>query len=72
MSFQAPPFPQVSRDTRSPQLIGWTLTVTILALACVVVRMYTRLKVSRSVGWDDYTVLAAMVCSIDSHVGLPS
>ena len=41
------------------------MTVTSLALACVVVRMYTRLKVSRSVGWDDYTILAAMVCHID-------
>lgn len=70
MSFQAPPFPPASDDTRSPQLLGWTLTVTILALACVVVRMYTRLKVSRSVGWDDYTTLAAMVCSINGHFAL--
>lgn len=61
MSVRAPLFPQGSGDTRSPQLIGLTVTVTVLALACVVVRIYTRLKVSRSVGWDDYTCLAAMV-----------
>lgn len=61
MSFQPPPFLPGRDETRAPQLAGSTLTVTILALVIVLVRLYTRLKVSRSVGWDDYTILAAMV-----------
>ncbi len=60
MSFPLPPFPP-AHETRAPQLIAVTVTVTVLAVISVAARLYVRVKISRSVGWDDYTILAAMV-----------
>jgi len=44
-----------------PDVIIVTVVSTAVALAFVATRMYARVFVVRSVGWDDYIILASAV-----------
>lgn len=46
---------------RSPTLVGFTITVISLAIICVTLRMVTRKFLSKNVGWDDWTIVLALV-----------
>lgn len=39
-------------ENAGPQILGATLTVTIVALITMAVRLYVRIKMIRNVGWD--------------------
>lgn len=45
-----------------PEILGACITMTAVALLLVGTRMYVRVAMIRSVGWDDYFIVAAMVC----------
>jgi hypothetical protein len=46
---------------RGPAIIGVTWAFTILAVAAVGLRLYLRGKLLRSIGWDDWIMLTAVV-----------
>lgn len=48
---------------RGPANIITNLLFFLLALLIVCIRIYTRVRISRSFGWDDGLILAAMVLS---------
>ena len=52
---------QSSQDN-SPVLLGVSWTWTVLAAIFVVVRMYSRLFLTRKLWWDDFWILVSLVC----------
>ena len=48
-------------DNHNVQIIGGTAVTTIVAMILVSLRFWIRVKIIRSVGWDDYWILAAFV-----------
>ena len=57
-NIQVPPMPD---ENKGPQVLGSCTAVTILALILVGARLYVRARVVKSVGLDDYAILASMV-----------
>jgi hypothetical protein len=43
---------KLPHENEGPNILGATLTVTIVALLTLAVRLYVRLKMIRNVGWD--------------------
>lgn len=39
-------------ENQGPTILGATLTVTILAVATTIARLYVRIRMIRNVGWD--------------------
>jgi hypothetical protein len=62
-------FPQIppevvaalAKDNRSPQIIGLVAGFTGLGLVCVLLRFFTRIKLVRIVGMEDYFMVVSMV-----------
>jgi len=46
--------------SRGPELLAIAWTSTTLAIIMVALRMYTRIT-HKNVGWDDYTIIVALV-----------
>src|SRR5436305_10454381 len=59
MSSAAPP-PDGDHN-RAPLLLTIAAVTFVAALSSVIARIYTRLRISHAFGWDDYTIVAAMV-----------
>lgn len=55
-------------EDQGPTILGATLTVTIAALITTATRLYVRVRVIRNVGWDDYTMLSAMVLCVVGQI----
>lgn len=69
-------FPQLrpadGDQDRAATLLAVVISTTLLSTATVLLRVYTRIKVIRNLGWDDYTIIVAQVTrllfsSIRSH-----
>lgn len=39
-------------ENQGPTILGATLTVTILAVATTIARLYVRIRMIRNIGWD--------------------
>ena len=46
-------------DNRGGGILATTVTTSFLACMVVALRLVTRLRVVRNIGWDDYTILFA-------------
>ncbi|KAI2780124.1 hypothetical protein F4815DRAFT_471263 [Daldinia loculata] len=51
-------------ENRGPQIAGAVVSTTLAALVVFCARMYVRLRMIRSIGIDDYVMLAAMLLSL--------
>ncbi|KAI0377228.1 hypothetical protein F5Y04DRAFT_190433 [Hypomontagnella monticulosa] len=49
---------------RGPEIAGAVISTTVAALVVVCARIYVRLRMLRSIGTDDYVMLAAMLLSL--------
>lgn len=58
--------PYLSRNGRL--IIGIMWLETMLALVFVVLRIYTRARLIRNIGWDDHLISISMVC-LTLHFG---
>ncbi|KAL8993861.1 MAG: hypothetical protein Q9169_006032 [Polycauliona sp. 2 TL-2023] len=58
MSSPAPPPPN-GDENRQGDMLATTITVTTLTTLVVILRIATRMRLVRNVGWDDYTIVAA-------------
>ena len=56
-----PAMPALPGD-RGPILLGIGWAETFIATSFVAVRFYCRMVPVNSLGWDDYTILTALVC----------
>jgi hypothetical protein len=68
---QNPPDPNEPRpvSNRKETMYGATLPFHILAWIAVFVRLWTRYKVVRNPGWDDYIIIVCSVFNLVSMVG---
>ena len=71
MDSQSQP-PPGGDESRAGSFIALTVTTTGVAGVFVAVRMYTRLAISRAVGWDDYTIILALVSYVSEVLIRPS
>ncbi|KAI4152250.1 MAG: hypothetical protein LQ340_003027 [Diploschistes diacapsis] len=55
----ASPPPAPGEDNTQPGIIATTITVTLVADIVVALRLMTRKWVVKSIGWDDWTIIAA-------------
>jgi len=55
-------------DNHGPRLIAATAVVTMMALISVILRIWVRAGIIKSVGWDDRFIVLAMV----RRLSLPS
>ena len=56
-----PPDPALAKETHLPQILAVQTVVLFLAVSCVVLRLYVRAFMIKSVGADDWTMTGAMV-----------
>ncbi|KAI9841942.1 MAG: hypothetical protein M1838_003338 [Thelocarpon superellum] len=56
--------PASSDENKGPHILAASVTITVLALLTVCARIFTRVKVVRYVGPDDYAACAAMALSL--------
>ena len=55
------PSPNTIDETRQPGIIATVILVTVLAVIVVGLRLATRKWVVKNIGWDDWTMVAAIV-----------
>lgn len=61
-SSEPPPFdPARAAESNTAWLIGVMGTFIFVALVATALRLYTRIKVVKSPGWDDWVMLACTV-----------
>lgn len=48
-------------ESNLPFILGITITFHVLALIAVILRVYVRTFLVKVIGWDDYTMIGAMV-----------
>lgn len=48
-------------------MVAVVITFTVLAVACTCLRLYTRLSIAKSAGWDDAFITGATVCWLTLH-----
>lgn len=56
----------INPDTRGPALMIVELITLPLALLCLGLRLYVRIKIIRKTGWDDWLMVAAAVSTVTS------
>jgi hypothetical protein len=54
------------RENQGPKVIGIVITFTVLALLCVFLRFFARIKFTQLVGWEDYFIALSMVLFIQT------
>jgi len=70
MTMPSPGFRTGEGDTQAPQLIASATLLWVLAASLVALRCYVRTKIVKAFGWEDWTLLAALV-SPGLRVGVP-
>ena len=50
-----------SHAKKGPAILGVAISTTVLALFCVLLRIYIRIRMTRSFWWDDGLIVVAMV-----------
>jgi hypothetical protein len=63
----------LASEDQAPKIIGIVSALTVLALVSVVLRFFTRIKFTRQLGAEDYTIACSVVCPkqyYDSEVRL--
>jgi hypothetical protein len=53
----------LAEEDQGPKIIAIVAAFTALALSCVLLRFFTRIKYTKHVGWEDYCIAVSMVCS---------
>ena len=56
------------QDDLGPTVIGVTVSFTTVALIIVVLRVWTRTRMVKIFGLEDYMMVAAMVCSLQCSI----
>lgn len=59
----SPPDPALAKESHLAQILAVQTVVVFLAVLCVALRLYVRIKMIKTVGMDDWTVAAAAVGS---------
>ena len=63
--------PEILASDRGPTLSGITISFCVLATCLCITRLLVRIRITRSRGMEDYTIMLAVV-SIHCHENLPS
>jgi hypothetical protein len=53
---------------RTPVIVGLTATFTAISTSCILFRLYTRLYIVKSPGWDDVFVFAYMLTGLMGNI----
>jgi hypothetical protein len=61
-----PPIPPeqlaaLAKEDQGPKVLGIVISFTVLALICVSLRFFARIKFTKLVGWEDYFIALSMV-----------
>ena len=51
-----------------PGLIGSLVATTTTCIVSVALRFWVRGRLVKAIGWDDWTILLALVCSLNSSL----
>jgi hypothetical protein len=51
----------LAQQDQGPKAIGLVVAFTVLALICVVLRFFTRIRFTQLLGWEDYYIALSMV-----------
>jgi hypothetical protein len=51
----------LAKEDQGPKILGIVISFTLLALICVFLRFFARLKFTRLLGWEDYFIAISMV-----------
>ncbi|CAI4219643.1 unnamed protein product [Parascedosporium putredinis] len=57
-------YPELDAETRVPILVGISIAFALASTIAVLLRLYTRTFILRTLGWDDATIAFAQVLSI--------
>lgn len=65
----APPLdPARAAESNTEWLIGVMGTFIFMAILATALRLYTRIKIVKSVGWDDWVMLACTSCAVGGFI----
>jgi hypothetical protein len=59
--------PGYKPESKVGPYIGVTAVLTLIMVTVVVLRVYTRIAIARSFGWDDGLIVAAAVATVGMH-----
>ncbi|CBX90568.1 predicted protein [Plenodomus lingam JN3] len=60
---------ELAKEDNGPKTRAIAYSFTVTAVICVSLRMYTRIRyLGRSLGWEDYTIGASIICAIITAV----
>ncbi|KAK6532633.1 hypothetical protein TWF281_006814 [Arthrobotrys megalospora] len=62
-----PPMNLENPQSRGPQLLSIATVFTVVAFITVALRVYTRARITRYMGWDDWFIMFAMAASIGMY-----
>jgi hypothetical protein len=51
----------LAKENLGPKVLGLVIFFTLLALICVFLRFFARLKFTQLLGWEDYFIACSMV-----------
>lgn len=57
----------LAAEDHGPKTIGIVVSFTVLAFLCVILRFYTRTRLTHLVGWEDHLIALAMVILFSGH-----
>jgi len=52
----------LAKESQGPKIVGVVVAFTTFAAICVALRFFSRIRLTRSVGWEDYCIAVSMVC----------
>ena len=58
------PVPSVEDENRGPVLLTIQILTFVIAFSLTCTRLWTRTKIVGTLGWDDFLVTIAMVCTV--------
>lgn len=58
----------LAKDDQGPKAFALVVSFTALALVCVLLRFFARIRFVRLVGWEDYFIAISMVRDGKTHV----
>jgi hypothetical protein len=53
----------LAKEDQGPKTLGLIIAFTVLALTCVLLRLFARIRYTQVIGWEDYLIGLSMVLS---------
>jgi hypothetical protein len=61
----------LAKQDQGPKIVALVVSSTVLALICVILRVFARIRFTRLTGWEDYFIVLSMVSLLQHLLEVP-